>query len=262
MSTYNSAAFAGLLCQLCGTLAGFAVAGLIFVVALHPREDSQDSPSGLVRGPVRGAGDRDLPVALLTSSFIGLILSALAYALMAGEPAGSARLATDQLIAGAGFGTGALVLLFAVRRLVCGASPSLDRWTRHVVGIGAPCVVWLYLAEGTRYVGSLCKADQGVLWLVLGSTAAVQFLAGVTAFVRPRRAPMPAGGVMRVASTGVAVPTMTTLAVALTPTLLPNDAAAPTGVLYVLLAVSTVGLAYFTLQVGRAPRSEESAVLD
>lgn len=262
MSTYDSAAFAGLLSQLCGTLAGFAVAGLIFVVALQPLEDSQDAINRLFRGPLRPADDMDVPVALLTSSFIGLILSALAYALMAGEPSGSARLATEQVIAGAGFGTGALILLFAVRRLVCVASPSLNRWTRHVVGIGAPCVVWLYLAEGTRYTGSLCSADQGLLWLVLGSTAAVQIAAGVTAFTWPRRAPMPTGRVMQLASVGVIVPTMTTLAVAMTPTLLPHDVASPMWVLYLLLAASTVGLAYFTLHVGRPVRLEESAVLD
>lgn len=86
MSTFNSAAFAALLSSLSGTLAGFAVAGLIFVVALQPREEGPDENDLPLFGSLRIIGDPDVPLALLTSAFVGLILSSLAYALMAGEP--------------------------------------------------------------------------------------------------------------------------------------------------------------------------------
>lgn len=262
MSTFNSAAFAALLSSLSGTLAGFAVAGLIFVVALQPREEGPDENDLPLFGSLRIIGDPDVPLALLTSAFVGLILSSLAYALMAGEPPQSERLATEQVIAGAGFGTGGLILLLAVRRLVCIAAPSLNTWTRHVVGIGAPAVVWLYLAEGTRYVGSLCHADQAVLWLVLGAGAAVQAATSVVAMAWPRRRPMVMAGLLRLASVGVVIPTLCTLSVALTPTVLANDVPSPMWALYLLLGLATVGTVFFTLHVGRGVRAEGSSLLD
>ncbi len=251
MSTFNGAVLAGLYSSLCGTLAGFAVAGLIFVVTLLNREGKGPSAEG-----ERRTDDPDIPLALLTSAFVGLILTSGAYALMAGEPPQSQRLASEQVIAGAGFGTGALMLLLAVKRLVCGAAPDLTRWMRHVIGSGAPCVVWLYLAEGTRYVGSVTEPNPSALWLVLGTTGLVQFTSATVALRTRHRVPLRTRQFVHLASIGVLIPTIATALVALTPSAFANDAAPPVWVLYALLIVCTIGTTLFTLWVGRAEPGE------
>ncbi|MGB7961712.1 MAG: hypothetical protein WCF12_01945 [Propionicimonas sp.] len=262
MSEFNSAVAAGLFSGLCATLAGFAVSGIIFVVALLTREERQSLSAHSSPGAPGAADDPDVPLALLTAAFVGLVLSSLAYGLMAGEPPHSPRLAAEQIIVGCGSGTGALILLLAVRRLVCSAAPDLNRWTRHVVGIGAPCVVWLYLAEGTRHVGSVFETNQYVLWSVLGATGLVQLASGAVALWIPRRTAMQTRHFLRLASVGVLTPTVATAGVALTPTLFPDDSPPQMVVLYAMLTLCVLGTSFFTVHVGRAVRGETEGFLD
>ncbi len=93
----DNAMVAGFYSQLTGVLAGFSFAGLVLVVTA--RIDASGQP---VQPPVHAA--TDATIALLFSSFVGLVLSSLSYAVIAGETHGSAATSLSHVVAGLGFG--------------------------------------------------------------------------------------------------------------------------------------------------------------
>lgn len=97
---------AGYYSQLAGVLAGFSFAGLV-ALATIPRAAGRSQDATLHS------------VAPLTSAFIGLVASSLNYALVAGETAGTARVAALQTIAGLGFGVAGNMLLYSILVLLC-----------------------------------------------------------------------------------------------------------------------------------------------
>jgi hypothetical protein len=161
---------AGFYSQLTGVLAGFAFAGLVLVVTELRSSSRTISPE-----PASG---EQAALRLLFSAFVGLVLTSLAYALVAGEPEDSSRASLQHVIAGAGFGAATLALLLALLELVRSAAPMLAPQLRFVVGRALPLVVMLYLAAGAHEVAGL--AGDGKL-AVFGWAAFVVLLILVVA---------------------------------------------------------------------------------
>lgn len=91
---------AGFYSQLAGVLAGFSFAALVALVA-SKRESA-------------GTKFRWYSVAPLTSAFVALVASSLDYALVAGETAGTNRVAAVQTTAGMGFSVAGIMLVYSV----------------------------------------------------------------------------------------------------------------------------------------------------
>ncbi len=139
---YDNAQVAALYSQLTGVLAGFAFAALVLV--LTRRLEGSETPSH----HSEGNGGVDGALGLLFSAFIGLALSSLAYAVIAGETTNPARASLEHVIAGAGFGVSAMVLMLALLELLIAAAPGLDTYFRIVVGVVVPLVVLMYTYNG------------------------------------------------------------------------------------------------------------------
>jgi hypothetical protein len=167
--------------QLAGLLAGFAFSALIFLVSTRIKiPDPQDSFASAVR--------------TLIAAFLGLVLSSLGYAVLAGEPSDAqTRSADTEPILGVGFAiAGALVIyaivltLDAAERLVQTPSKAhrqVSSSTRHVLAafVSPLLVFYLYLAiqdyEATQY--GACHGTEPLDWfgisLVIAQLAASWF---------------------------------------------------------------------------------------
>lgn len=158
VATFDHTATAALYSQLTGVLAGFAFTGfLIVATTLRLRHE-----------PLRqDAIDRAL--VLLLSAFLGLTMSSLGYALLAGEEAAPGRAAVEHVIAGAGFGASSLVLLLAIVELLRAMAPNIEASARNVAGRYVPVVVLLYIALGANDVAS----TEGFTWSPLSIAAAI-----------------------------------------------------------------------------------------
>ncbi|WP_433308761.1 hypothetical protein ACQP0U_18715 [Micromonospora sp. CA-269861] len=99
-------AVAGYYSQLAGVLAGFGFAGVVGLVT------TQLAARNAAATVVRSLGP-------LVSAFIGLVAASLDYALVAGEPIGSARVASLQTVAGMGFSIAGAMLMYAIYILLC-----------------------------------------------------------------------------------------------------------------------------------------------
>ncbi|MFY1632343.1 hypothetical protein ACN27F_03490 [Solwaraspora sp. WMMB335] len=97
----NLPEIAGFYSQLAGVLAGFSFAGLIALVTTK-----RDGHGGAA--PIRHS------VLPLTSAFVALVASSLDYALVAGETAGTQRVASLQSIAGMGFSIAGIMLVYSI----------------------------------------------------------------------------------------------------------------------------------------------------
>jgi hypothetical protein len=91
---------AGYYSQLAAVLAGFSFAGLIALLTTH-RGASANDPQFRSIGP-------------LIAAFVGLVASSLDYALLAGEPAGTARVASLQTMAGLGFAVAGIMMIYSL----------------------------------------------------------------------------------------------------------------------------------------------------
>ncbi len=96
---------AGFYSQLAGVLAGFSFAALVALVASR-------------RATVPDSGVTWYSVAPLTSAFVALVASSLDYALVAGETAGTNRVAAVQTTAGMGFSVAGIMLVYSVLALL------------------------------------------------------------------------------------------------------------------------------------------------
>jgi hypothetical protein len=155
VSTFEITITAASYSQLAGLLAGFAFSALIFLISTRIKvPDPQDSFASAVR--------------ILIAAFLGLVLSSLGYAVLAGEPSDAqTRSADTEPVVGVGFAiAGALVIyaivltLDAAERLVQTPSKAhrqVSSSTRHILAafVSPLLVFYLYLAiqdyEAARY---------------------------------------------------------------------------------------------------------------
>lgn len=148
---------AALYSQLTGVLAGFAFAGMIMVVTSRfersePADDLAHATTQAKHDAIQVATSRALT--LLVSAFFGLVAVSLAYALIGGDQV-PGRAAVGHVIAGAGFGSSALVLLLSVFYLIEAADPEL-RKTLHLVAVRiSPLAVAAYIVVGVLDVEQL-----------------------------------------------------------------------------------------------------------
>lgn len=134
--------------QLAGLLAGFAFSGLIFLITTRIGvADPRDSFASAVRA--------------LVAAFIGLVLSSLGYAVLAGEPTGARALSASlEPILGVGFAvTGSLVIyaivltLDAAEHLVQTPSPThgqVSASIRHILACFVAPLLVLYVHLGIQ----------------------------------------------------------------------------------------------------------------
>jgi Co/Zn/Cd efflux system component len=102
---FNIAITAGFYSQLAGVLAGFAFAALILLltVRLAPPSTPPTTPSPFARS-----------TRVLVVAFVGLVLTSVNYAVLAGDTSNSPRSALLELLAGLGFASSGALLLYAI----------------------------------------------------------------------------------------------------------------------------------------------------
>ncbi|MFG1867046.1 hypothetical protein [Micromonospora arborensis] len=143
----NLPAVAGYYSQLAGVLAGFGFAGVVGLVT------TQLVARNTATTVVRSLGP-------LVSAFIGLVTASLDYALVAGEPIGSARVASLQTVAGMGFSIAGAMLMYAIYVLLCdlqedapegrALSSAAIKFLRSIIVSYLPTVLVLLMWSGVR----------------------------------------------------------------------------------------------------------------
>jgi hypothetical protein len=140
---------AGLYSQVAGILAGFAFTAILLPLAI-PRGNDDVTDVGHA-------------ITAFACAFFGLILAAIEYAVMAGEPGGQAlrgRASVEELMIGAGFALSALLLLYGLYQLLIGHTAQHQELRQAgrvlilVVGIVGPIIVLGLLWTGTQDVAS------------------------------------------------------------------------------------------------------------
>lgn len=129
--TYDTVATAGLYAQIGGVFAGFAFTALIII--LRPRE-----------GEHRVEG---LPLTLL-AAFFSLVVSAITYAVLAGERMAPGRARVEQLIASLPFAMSIIMLLYGVSLLMAASSVvqrSSVRASQVLAAVAAPTLSMFFL---------------------------------------------------------------------------------------------------------------------
>lgn len=168
----NLPQIAGLYSQLAGVLAGFAFATLTALVIAQVTSGTTTSRTLESFIPLVGA-------------FIGLTVSSLNYAIVAGEVQGTARVADLQTVAGVGFAVAGLMLFYSLLVLLRGlekdAPLSIDiserasKITRFIIGALVPVLTLLMysglrdhldVVRGPIYKTGLLWADKTALVIV------------------------------------------------------------------------------------------------
>ncbi|WP_394617153.1 hypothetical protein JNUCC0626_47345 [Lentzea sp. JNUCC 0626] len=147
MIELDNSQIASLYSQLAGVLAGFAFTAVTVVVT--------------VRVAAKKSG-RSFDNALrpLISGFLGLVLTSLNYAAIAGDKTQGARSTLLEIVAGIGFAASALLLIYAVllmliatrsggRRLVA-TNTSVEKTLRVTMVVVLPVIVLVFLYAGAR----------------------------------------------------------------------------------------------------------------
>jgi hypothetical protein len=130
---------AGYYSQLAGVLAGFSFAALVALVA--SKRESGNGPRV-----------RWYCVAPLTSAFVALVASSLDYALVAGETAGTNRVAAVQTTAGMGFSVAGIMLVYSVLALLAdyGFGQSATGLLKNLTVVILPPLLVLLMWSGVR----------------------------------------------------------------------------------------------------------------
>ncbi|MCC8246707.1 hypothetical protein [Saccharothrix luteola] len=110
----NFPAAAGFFSQLAGVMAGFAFASLITLIAAQLTTNHSAGKTLESGGP-------------LLATFVALGVSSLDYAMVAGETAGTARVASLLTVSGVGFGVAGIMLLYSMLVLVRGLESDAPR---------------------------------------------------------------------------------------------------------------------------------------
>ncbi len=238
-AAFDNAATAGLYSQLTGVLAGFAFAGLVLIVT-HRLDRGGPAPAGAFQRAT------DSAVALLFSAFVGLVLTSLSYAVIAGETAAFSRAAVEHVVAGAGFGAATMVLLLALLELLTATAPALGGQLRAVAGVILPIVVMVYVYGGVYDVADRLSQN----WLKVSGLVAVGLLVVVLGAARllPRVAgPVPVSNYLTLSAIGLSLPLISSLAVPVISTSMDADhvSSAPVYVALVLTLLFTSSLGIF-----------------
>ena len=143
----NLPAVAGFYSQLAGVLAGFGFAGLVTLIAAQLNSGTTATKTLESGTPLIGA-------------FIALVTSSLNYAVVAGEPIGSARVAALHTIAGLGFSVAGVMLLYSILVLLRGlesdvpssqaTSNATANLLRTVIVLAISQIIVLLMWGGTR----------------------------------------------------------------------------------------------------------------
>ncbi|MGW6729146.1 hypothetical protein ACWF9G_24875 [Nocardia sp. NPDC055029] len=104
---FNIQETAGFYSQLAGVLAGFSFAALMLLMTARLAPAASGSSQA-------GASNFGAAVRILIISFLGLVLTSLDYALLAGEIAGRHRANTLEIVGGVSFAIAALLLVYAI----------------------------------------------------------------------------------------------------------------------------------------------------
>lgn len=115
---FNISTTAGLYSQLAGVLAGFAFAALILLLT---GRITPGSTGATTSGHAFARATRVLVVA-----FIGLVITSVDYAVLAGDTSGSPRSATLELLSGLAFATSGALLMYAVALTFDGVNAAID----------------------------------------------------------------------------------------------------------------------------------------
>ncbi len=124
-SSFNLAQTAGLYSTLAGVLAGFAFAALILLITAR-----LTSPGANVEAFAHAAQ-------VLLAAFVGLVLTSLNYAILAGERYSGGRAASEMLVASVGFAASGVLLLYALAVTLDTADKSVGAATSPLARVAA-----------------------------------------------------------------------------------------------------------------------------
>lgn len=176
-SDFDILTTAGLYSQLAGVLAGFAFAALTLILSVHLAEGARRDPADTRESRLRAHQAQADAALVLTVAVVSLVLSAVAYAVLAGGRTSGSRSASEELIAGAGLVTSVTILFYAVvllfdaaeqRGLADGAAPGgplavSSRWLRRAFGFFVSPLCSLYIASASfEYFHTAPKGDSWV----------------------------------------------------------------------------------------------------
>ncbi|WP_143267170.1 hypothetical protein [Amycolatopsis thailandensis] len=259
---FNIAETAGFYSQLAGVLAGFAFAGIMVLLTARMTPSSRSTQEVQ---PFAGA------TRLLIVSLVGLILSSLNYAILAGDLPGSHRSASLELVSGVGFGAAGLSLIYAIVLTIDGVNSAAHDIHQDLKSVGeflraALATVLTPLIFALIYLGvqdfTYTAAGPGVYaidivsWILL----AVQFITGIVSYrqhshsrQRKRLGHHERERRIKIAATvsfGVMISTTISFAT-LAAALYDNAANGPWLVPYVAIAISFLGAISFARHLAR-----------
>ncbi|WP_409496107.1 hypothetical protein [Amycolatopsis sp. cmx-11-12] len=183
---YNIAEIASLYSQLAGVLSGFAFTGLLLLLTarLSPAGSSTHETTPLVP-----------PTRFLIVSFVGLLISSLTYAALAGDVPKSRRLASLELVAGLGFAASGLLLFYAIALTFDSLSIASERVNFALDSVGSfirlilatiltPLMFFfLYLGIQDYNIATQRKAI-GALDITAWALILLQIIIGTTVYLR------------------------------------------------------------------------------
>jgi hypothetical protein len=175
ITSFNVAATSGLYSTAAGVMAGFAFAALFFVIT---DEHSGDDDA---------QGRHDVAAQALASGFLALLLSAVCWAVVAGETITGGRASTIEVFAGCGFALAAVQLFYSLQLLIQARNRPNGQLRRFFQLAGgaflAPAAFGLALLGVTDY-GQTTSGNAGTIVLVAGIALWVALAAVVLYVVR------------------------------------------------------------------------------
>jgi len=242
----NNATLASLYSSLAGVLAGFAIAGLLLVVT----QRSDAARQGAAR-----ANRSNGSLALLLAAIVSLLLSALAYALMGGDPQSSRRLPVEHVLAGVAFSAGTLAFGLALALQIGSIAPELDRSLRRLMRVAAPSVLVLFIALGTWRATASDRPAPASLVVAITVGLAAQLTGAIVALLTSRRIHLTEARQVRIANICMLIAFLATSAVAVLSALPPDVGARSAWLATLAFLVGCIGTALFTAVVGRSEPS-------
>lgn len=232
---YDNAAVASLYSTLAGVLAGFAIAGIVFVVTERTQGRARDQPDDVL--------------ALLLAAMLGLTLSSLAYAYMGGGAPEGPQLAVQHVVAGLAFGAASLSFLLALSFLIEATAPSLEGWLRWIVGRATPLVILMFIGQGTLDAVARASGPATAALIAFFVGMGVQVFA-VAVTLRKRPGTRGVSAARRTATTSVAVAFVASTGVTLVGGLVSGGEGTPVWPAWVAFLCASVGAAAFTVTFG------------
>ncbi|WP_405533016.1 hypothetical protein OG592_37545 [Streptomyces avidinii] len=175
-STLDLTQVANLYAQLSGTLAGFALAA-VFIVVSHLLSSAPPA------GRREEALSKAIPV--LLSALLGLILTALAYCIIAADGKNTGRAIVEHVVAGLAFSVSGAMLIYAAVLLLESVLPhtAVDHG-RRLLGQCAPLPMFALLCNGVYEYGKVYyRTVPGWLGLLIAGLLVVLLGASVLGYI-------------------------------------------------------------------------------